>query len=275
VSDALATWIDGERGHAIPASDRGLQYGDGLFETILLRGRRPRFLALHLERLLLGCRRLHIRESFEQALRAEIDAAAELAPPLAILKLVVTRGDGLRRGYAPEGGEMPRRIVSLFGCEPLAGMAEGVDLGVSTVIAADQPALAGLKHLNRLENILAAREARMAGFFESLMLGQDGRIVSGAMSNFFVVSGKTVLTPPVDRAGVAGVMRAMVLRECASLGFDPVQRRLEPADLRQAAEAFITNARIGVVPVRRVGEHVFRMNTVTRRLAAHLEMLDA
>jgi 4-amino-4-deoxychorismate lyase len=275
MNGALATWIDGERGHAIPAGDRGLQYGDGLFETILLRGRRPRFLALHLERLLHGCARLHIGASFEHALRAEIDAAADLAPPLAILKLIVTRGDGLRRGYAPDGGEMPRRIVSLFDCEALAGMAEGVDLGVSTVFAADQPALAGLKHLNRLENILAAREARMAGLFESLMLGQDGRIVSGAMSNFFMVSGNTVLTPPVDRAGVAGVMRAVVLRECASLGLDPEQRRLEPADLRQAEEAFITNARIGVVPVRRVGEHVFRMNTVTRRLASHLDMLDA
>jgi 4-amino-4-deoxychorismate lyase len=275
LNDALATWIDGERGGAIPAGDRGLQYGDGVFETILLRNGRPRFLGLHLERLILGCRRLHISTSFEDALRAEIDAAAALAPRLAILKLIVTRGDGLRRGYAPDGGETPRRIISLFGCEALAGVEEGVDLSVSSVIAADQPALAGLKHLNRLENILAAREARTAGRFEALMLGHDGRIVSGAMSNFFVVCGKTVMTPPLDRAGVAGVTRAVVLRECALLGLDPVQRQLGLADLHQADEAFITNARLGVVPVRRVGEHVFRMNIVTRRLAAHLEMLDA
>lgn len=275
MKEALAAWIDGERGDVVSADDRGLQYGDGLFETILLRQGRPRFLALHLERLALGCRRLHIPVAFENELRTEIDAATALAPPLAILKVMVTRGDSLRRGYAPEGGETPRRILALFGCETLAGWEQGVDLAISSIMAADQPLLAGLKHLNRLENVLAAREARLAGTFDVLMLGADGRVVSGAMSNVFVVCGTKVQTPRVDRAGVAGVTRAVVLRECARLGLEPVQREIGLDELRHAEEAFITNARIGVVPVRRVGEHVVRMSTITRRIAEHLESLDA
>lgn len=275
MSDVSATWVDGVQVDTLPVADRGLQYGDGLFETILVRQGTPRFLALHLERLATGCRRLHIPFSFEEKLRGEIDAAAGLAPPLAVLKILVTRGSGLRRGYAPDGNEAPRRIVSLSACAPLSETEQGVDLHLGSVIAADQPLLAGIKHLNRLENVLAARDARLAGTFDCLMRGSDGRIVSGAMSNLFIVTAGRVCTPPVDLAGVAGVMRTVVLRECAALGIESMQRNITPEDLRRSDEAFISNARIGVVPVRRVGEHGFRMDTIGRRIAAHVETLDA
>jgi 4-amino-4-deoxychorismate lyase len=95
------------------------------------------------------------------------------------------------------------------------------------------------------------------------------------MSNVFAVHGTRLLTPPVDRCGVAGVLRAVVLREAATLGLQVDQPRLTLPDLLAADEAFITNARIGVVPVRRVGEHRFGMTTVAQRLAAHVEALDA
>jgi len=270
----LGTWIEGARTDVVPCDDRGLAYGDGVFETLLVRAGRPRFLDAHLARLAKGCARLRIPFARLRELRADIAVAAATAPPLAVLKIVVTRGSALRRGYAADGGEIPRRIVSLWNAAPFA-VGDGVTLARTSIRAADQPALAGIKHLNRLENVLAAGEARATGAFDALMLGADDRLVSGAMSNVFIVRSGVLSTPLVDRAGVEGVMRSVVLRECAALGLAVTQKNLMLEDLFGAHEVFVTNARIGVVPVRRVGEHAFDMNDIGRRLAAHIEALDA
>jgi 4-amino-4-deoxychorismate lyase len=274
-SENLGTWVDGARIDVVPSDDRGLAYGDGVFETVLIRAGRPRFLDAHLARLARGCARLRIPFTAVRELRADIDSAAALAPPLAVLKIVVTRGSAMRRGYAADGTETPRRIVSLWSAAPLANLAEGVTLARTAVRAAEQPALAGIKHLNRLENVLAAGDARAAGAFDALMLGADDRLVSGAMTNVFLVSAGVLSTPLVDRAGVAGVMRGIVLRECATLGLTATEKNLMLEDLFAASEVFVTNARIGVVSVRRVGEHAFGMNELARRLSAHIEALDA
>jgi len=270
----LGTWVDGTRTDHVPADDRGLAYGDGVFETLLVRKGRPRFLDAHLARLSKGCARLRIPFAALRELRADIEAAVALAPPLAVLKIVVTRGSAVRRGYAADGAETPRRIVSLWTTVPLESGA-GVMLARTSVRAADQPTLAGIKHLNRLENVLAAGEARAAGAFDALMLGGDDRLVSGAMSNVFLVRAGVLSTPLIDRAGVAGVMRGIVLRECAVLGLTVTQKNLMLEDLFGAGEVFVTNARVGVVPVLSVGEHSFDMNDIGRRLAAHIEALDA
>jgi len=270
----LGTWVNGTRTDHVPADDRGLAYGDGVFETLLVREGRPRFLDAHLARLSKGCARLRIPFAALRELRADVEAAVALAPPLAVLKIVVTRGSALRRGYAADGAETPRRIVSLWSAAPLE-LGDGVTLARTSVRAADQPALAGIKHLNRLENVLAAGDARSSGAFDALMLGGDDRLVSGAMSNVFLVRAGVLSTPLIDRAGVAGVMRGVVLRECAALGLTVMQKNLMLEDLFGASEVFVTNARVGVVPVLSVGEHAFDMNDIGRRLAAHIEALDA
>jgi 4-amino-4-deoxychorismate lyase len=276
MSDVLATWIDGAPASVLPVDDRGLQYGDGLFETLLIRGGKPRFLELHLARLALGCTRLAIPFGAQRELRAEIAEACAQAPALAILKIIVTRGSALRRGYVPDGRETPRRIVTLSDAPPLPeSIRDGVSMVVSSARLGDNPLLAGIKHLSRIENVMAAEQARAAGAFDALMTGADGRLVSGAMTNLFVLRAGVLQTPPVDRAGVAGIMRGIVLRECASLDIAIAEHHLTPADLHSADEAFITNARIGVVPVRRVGEHLIHMNEVTQRIAGHVETLDA
>jgi len=270
---APVCWIDGVPGDALPADDRAIHYGDGLFETIAVREKRPRFLEAHLARLSQGCARLAIPFTALTELRAEIAAAVADAPPLAILKIIVTRGGTVRRGYAPQGSELPRRIVSLW---PLSADLPGrVDLRVATLRLGENPLLAGIKHLNRLENVLAAAEQSPANVFEALLLDSSGNLVSGTMSNVFVARAGRLATPRIDRCGVAGVMRSIVLRECAALGIAVSEARLSLEDLFAADEVFITNARIGVVPVRRVGEHSYGMNTLASRLAAHIEPLDA
>jgi 4-amino-4-deoxychorismate lyase len=148
-------------------------------------------------------------------------------------------------------------------------------LHVVTTRLGENRQLAGIKHLSRIENVLAAVEATEAGAFEALMLDVSEGVISGAMSNVFVVRGGQVMTPRVDRCGVAGVMRGVVLRECAELGLSAAEGRLTLEDLFSADAVFITNVRLGVVPVRCVGEHVCRMNTQPRRIHAHIETLDA
>lgn len=275
MSAALATWIDGQRTDVLPSDDRGLHYGDGLFETLAVRAGRARFLEAHLARLAHGCARLGIRFDANAELRAELAEASALVPQ-AMLKIIVTRGSAVRRGYAPHGSETARRMLSAWPAAALpAAIAAGVDLHVATLKVGDNSALAGIKHLSRLENVLATAEASKAGAFDALLLDTAGQVISGAMSNVFIVRGGRVLTPSVDRSGVAGVMRAMVLRECPALAIDAMESRISLEDLFAADEVFITNVRIGVVPVRRVGEHSVRMHTFAQRLGTHIEALDA
>lgn len=276
MSDVLGTWVDGMAGGGIPVDDRGLQYGDGLFETMLVRDGRVRFLEAHLARLALGCARLGIAFKGSDALRAELHTAAALAQVSGILKLLLTRGSGRRRGYAPSESARPRRILILLAAPAMGSLAhDGAHVRMATHTLAVNPALAGMKHLNRLENVLAASEAQDDDIFESLLLDSEGHLAGGTMTNVFIVRGGALATPFVDRCGVAGVMRGIVLRECPALGLVAREARLTHADLLAADEAFITNARIGVVPVRRVGEHAFRMTPVAQRLRTHIEALDA
>jgi 4-amino-4-deoxychorismate lyase len=276
MSEAFGTLIDGVEGTTVPIDDRGLQYGDGVFETLLLRRGHPRFLEAHLARLRLGCTRLGIHFAAMAELRAEVARFAAIAPSLAILKIIVTRGSATQRGYAPRGDAPPRRIVSLGPAPaPRTDFASGLQLQIAKLRLGENPALAGIKHLNRLENVLAAAELTGSASFDALLLDAGGSIICGSMSNVFVVREGAVATPLLDRCGVAGVMRGIVLRECHTLGIDITQERLSLSDLKAADEVFVTNARIGVVPVRRVGEHSFGMNRLALKLRAHIETLDA
>jgi 4-amino-4-deoxychorismate lyase len=276
LSAALGTWIDGVRADTLPADDRGLHYGDGLFETLVVRAGTVRFLDAHLARLASGCARLGIGFEAMNELRSEIAAAVSLAPPDAVLKIIVTRGSATRRGYAPAGDEIARRVLSSWPATVLPEtLARGVDLWLSSHRLVSDPALAGIKHLGRIGNVMAAAEAAKAACFDAVLLDAAGHVISGAMSNVFVVRGERVLTPSVDESGVAGVMRAVVIRECSALGIGITQTRLTVEELFAADEAFITNVRIGVVPVRHVGEHSFRMNSTAQRLRTHIEALDA
>jgi len=264
--------VNGVDTGGIAADDRGLQYGDGLFETVLVRGGIARFLAAHLGRLARGCARLGI-DCADGSLRADVARAVALAPPLAVLKLVVTRGSAVRRGYAPRPGTA-RRIVSLWETAETGSMVAGVALGVARTRAATNPTLAGLKHLNRLDNVLAAAEIA-EGQLDVLMLDAADQIVSGTSCNVFVVREGRLATPKLDSSGVAGVLRGIVLREAPKLGLVVQERAITLADLAAADEVMITNARIGVVPVSRVGEHPFRTFELALRLRGHVEALDA
>ncbi len=262
-------WVDGVTAAAVPANDRGLHYGDGLFETIAAADGRLRFEALHWERLALGCARLALPAPDWAALRAEARAAADVDK--AIVKVIVTRGSG-GRGYEPGAALASRRIVLRYAWpEERDSVGErGAAVEWSEVTLTVQPLLAGLKHLNRLEQVLARARVSGRGLDEALMCTADGQVICGTMSNVFVCRHDRLLTPRVDRAGVAGVMRAVVLRDAPDLGLQAAEALLHRADVETADEVFLTNARIGVWPVRRLGAIRYELGPVAQRLRAHL-----
>ncbi len=244
-----ATLIDGRPGEHVSAADRGLHYGDGLFETISCLGGRPRWLALHLERLQGGCERLQLPFRDFEALRAEI-ASLAAGQPRCIVKAILTRGRAVRRGYAPSGGELPTRIVGRHPWPDAVPRARpGFRLGLSSVKLGVNPLLAGLKHLNRLEQVLAQMALQQAQLDEVLMLSSSELVIGGSMSNVFFADAAGLFTPALSDCGVAGVMRRVVLEAAATLGI-PVQVRGVAADeLGAVRAAFVTNVRWGVQPV--------------------------
>ncbi|AFL72113.1 aminodeoxychorismate lyase [Thiocystis violascens DSM 198] len=249
--------VDGRGQDLLEVVDRGLQYGDGLFETIRLRDERPCQWQRHLDRLACGAGRLGIPSPDPKSLAAEIaDAAHGLDD--GVLKLILTRGRG-GRGYRPPDSPQPRRILLTYPLplDPLGSWEEGVSVRYCRTPASINPALAGIKHLNRLDSVLGSREWSDPTIAEGLMLDPSGGVVGGTRTNLFLWDGRRLLTPPVDRSGIAGTRRALTMDLAAQSGLDCVESRLEPADLSLARGLFLTNAIVGIWPVRELAGHSF------------------
>jgi 4-amino-4-deoxychorismate lyase len=232
--------------------DRGLQYGDGIFETMRVRRRAIRLLEFHLERLYRGCQRLQIRAPEPLPLRRELERIASRRTQ-GVLKLIVTRGCG-PRGYRPGGNERATRIATLHALPHGAAdeAPETVRLCVCATRLSTNPSLAGLKTLNRLDSVLARTEWTDARIWEGLMRDADGNWVCGTMSNLFLRRGTALLTPRLDRCGVAGVMRRWILERAASLRLRAAERRIRWQDLKSAEEVFMSNAVVGMRSVRTI-----------------------
>ena len=259
----------------ISALDRGLQFGEGLFETIACRRGRPRFLPLHLERLEFGCERLQIALPSLEETAAEV---RELAGGLesAIIKVVVTGGEAVVRGYARSGRERATRITIRYPWpdEDSAQLHDGVMVRTLTMRLGENPRLAGLKHCNRLEQVLARAELGAdAGLSEGLLFSSSGNLICGTQSNVFLVREGGLMTPRIDQCGVAGVMRRVVLREARQAGIPTRECELHADGLQAADEVFLTNARIGIWPVRALDGRTLVPGPVTRHLQSLLEPL--
>jgi 4-amino-4-deoxychorismate lyase len=269
----MRTWVNGRRVSTIDHRDRGLQYGDGLFETMRVERRTVRLIEYHLERVLQGCRRLKIEAPQEQRLRGELERAAKLHGS-GVLKLIITRGVG-PRGYRPSGSERSTRILSIAARPRARGRSQGKALTVRLcrLKLGTNEALAGLKTLNRLESVLARSEWRDPRIGEGLLRDANDHIVCGTMSNLFLRRGKLLVTPLLDRCGVAGVMRRWVLKQAPAIGLKIAIRRISLRDLRSAEEVFMTNALSGVMSVGEIRVGSRRMRPPLVATAAALRML--
>ncbi len=255
------TLVDGRPADGIAVTDRGLHYGDGLFETIAIRGRCPCLWWRHLARLAKGCDRLGIPMPDRDTLAAEVGSLLqETDAPDGVLKLIVTRGSG-PRGYAPPPVSRPTRILSFYPGLPAAlrdsapAAAGGVRLTLCATRLGGNARLAGIKHLNRLEQVLARAEWSDPEILDGIMCDARGRAVCATMSNIYVLDAAGIGTPPLRECGVAGTVRSVV-EDCASaLGIPFRERRLALSDLYAAGGLMISNALLGLVPVRQLGEH--------------------
>ncbi|MFD1704204.1 aminotransferase class IV [Methylopila henanensis] len=236
--------VDGA--HAVfDLADRGLTLGDGLFETIPVFGGRPVLLARHLDRLEAAA--AEIRLPVDRAFcESEALALAASADGDCVIRLTVTRGAGARGLAIPDGGE-PTVIAA---ASPYPKGALNAPIRLATVSVRRNPTsfAARAKTLSYLDSVLAFDAARRAGADDALMLNVSGRVACTAMANLFAAFDGTIVTPPVSEGVLPGVIRALVLEVCASLGLAAEERPLAVDDLFGADAVFATNSVRLVMP---------------------------
>ncbi len=267
----LACLIDGVPQSTVAADNRGLAYGDGVFRTILVADGAPLHLDDHLAKLADDVTRLQLDMPSPALLRAESQALiAARQDARAVLKwTLVRRHEG--RGYRSSTCEA-LRIVSLAAAPRYADALweQGACADWSPLTLSVQPRLAGIKHLNRLEQVLASRDWP-AGIDERLMCDHAGHLIGGTRSNLFWLRAGRLQTPRLDQCGVAGSMRARIVRLAQQQGLPAEQQQTAPQTLLDADEAFICNALIGIWPLRQIAERRFAApGPWTRRLMTAL-----
>jgi len=261
--------VNGALGGSIAADDRGLSYGDGLFETVLLVNDRAPLWSRHMARLAEGCARLLLpAPDVEQLARETAQAGAGLAR--VVVRITLTRGAG-PRGYAMPDPARTTRIVAASPAPmtPPDWYYSGVRVRLCALRLGQQPRLAGIKHLNRLEQVLARAEWNAADIAEGILCDAGARVIGATAANLFAVIGGRLLTPALDRCGVAGVARAEVLAHRP----DCAVRDLTMTELMQADEVFLTNSVRGILPVTALDDRRWPIGPVARALQAHWRAL--
>ena len=244
--------INGHAGDTIGVTDRGFYYGDGLFETIAIRNGEPRLLTRHTQRLTESCQRLGITIPSVADIASEISTLAE-GLDHGVCKVIITRGPG-QRGYKATDGSPLTRAVGVAATDPHPDRFynEGIAIRYCSTSISRNAALAGMKTLNRLEQVLARNEWDDPQIFEGLMSDESGNLICGTMSNLFVVKGDSVITPDLLQSGIAGVMRGLVLDVCKEHGIEVTVDGIGKQMMQDADEVFLTNSNIGIVPVSRI-----------------------
>ena len=265
-----AIWVNGKRDSSLALPDRGLNFGDGLFETLLVDSGRILHIERHLYRLQLGMAALEISSNLDELVTQLNTAAAEFAEaPWAAMRLTLTRGAG-PRGYLPPDSDS-QHSQFVIEVSPIARDCgepeEPARLGLAELRLALQPALAGIKHLNRLEQVLAAQQLAKSGFREGVLLDTQDHIVSVVAGNIFALKGGCIVTPALHYCGIAGTRRALLMERWApALGLDVIETKMTLSDLESAEEVFYTNALFGVRSVASVGRVEFPGDAVAQRL---------
>lgn len=243
--------VNGHPADSLPLSDRAIQFGDGVFRTLKLVDGGLAFWSRHYAKLCADCVVLGIVPPEEADLLADICTLLNRSGwRSATVKLIVTRGESAR-GYAIPADIHPNRIAQIapLPTYPENLYREGVRIRLCEIRAGWQPALAGVKHLNRLENVLARQEWSDPAIQEGLLLDRDGHVLEGVMSNVLAKLDGQLVTPRLDGGGVAGVMREVALDAAARLEWQATERPLTLDELLRAERLWLCNSLIGLIPV--------------------------
>ncbi|MBE9610260.1 aminodeoxychorismate lyase [Chitinilyticum piscinae] len=262
--------LNGQPSEMLPLADRGLQFGDGVFRTLRLEHGVMPFWSRHYAKLAADCAVLGLSCPAEALLLEDI---RQLGVDSATIKIIITRGESAR-GYAIPEGCQANRIVQATGLPayPAEYYSQGVAVRLCATRASWQPALAGVKHLNRLENVLARREWQDPAIFDGLLLDRDGFVVEGVLSNILLLDQQgRVLTPLLRSSGVAGVMRAIALELFAAQGYTVQEQEIPVQTLLAARQIWLSNSLFGLLPVRQLGERQWIVDPLDTLLQEKLQ----
>ena len=272
--------VNGECREHIEISDRGFQYGDGLFETIAVINGQPVFFDRHIARLNAGCRRLYIPFPDAELLAFEAKKLCRHSNN-AVLKLILTRGSG-GRGYRQPDVIQTTRVLSLhpFPSFPSSSLGtfmcayeeQGITARFCDTRLGLNPALAGIKHLNRLEQIMARAEWTNPGIQEGIMLDMNEHVIEGTMTNLFYVKNDTLYTSSLKFAGVAGIMRSIIIRISSDHDLSVKEHTFTKDELLSADEVFVCNSIVGIWPVKQIAKTCFPVGVITRQLQTWLAL---
>lgn len=267
--------VNGKQGNSINISDRGLLYGDGVFRTLRVLNGKAQHWPLHYQKLQHDCIALGIVCPGMPLLSAELDCLL-VQHPDGVAKLIITRGPGVR-GYAPPAQTTP---TYLWDISPLPDYpADRTTLGIKARICqlrlSRQPQLAGIKHLNRLENVLAAAEWSDVDIAEGLLMDAKENVIEGTRSNLFVVSQGKLITPDLSDCGVAGVQRDRVIAWAVQHNMPLQVRDVRLDEVLHADELFVVNSIIGMWPIRELEQRCWSDFPVAAKIRHDLEGVDA
>ncbi|EEX92787.1 4-amino-4-deoxychorismate lyase [Vibrio orientalis CIP 102891 = ATCC 33934] len=265
-------WLNGKPADSVSLSDRSFQYGDGCFTTMLTRGGCIQHWSRHIERMnacldLLTIPRPdwhQVENWLQQAVKSDVKAG---------VKLHISRGEG-GRGYSPTQVASPNVTISDFIYPPHyeQWVSRGLELGICRTRLGHNPLLAGHKHNNRLEQVLAKAELDKGGFADGIVLDICDNVVETTMANLFWVKDSSLFTPDLRNAGVNGVMRRVVLEQLGDLSLKASIGDFKLEDVLSADEVFVSNSVLGVAPITRIGSTSFDIGKITKRIQ---EMIDS
>ena len=247
-------------------TDRGLHYGDGVFETIACLRARPVFIDQHLNRMSSAAAKLDIPFPDRQLILNDIDGLLRGATANSVIKLILTRGRG-KRGYRYQKKQLATRICmhSEWPDQVDQWRQNGVKAQFCETPVSVNPVLGGIKTLNRLENVLASHELG-AGIDEGFMLDADGNVIEGTMSNIFAVIDDALVTPDVSRCGIEGIMREQIIDIADKNTIKVEVRDINREEFQQAAEIFICNSVIGLCTVKQLEQRVYTSENMTNTI---------
>ena len=268
----LAHWLDGVQGASLPVDDRGASYGDGLFESILWHRGRAIWWPHHIRRLSRDALRLGITPPKPWAWQEDLEfAEAWLRAEdcdRAVIRLTLTRGRG-GRGYAPPNPAEPLRMLQIHAAPPVRDPTPPLSMMRCRIQLAAQPALAGMKHLNRLEQVIARRECAAAGVDEGVLFDSSGALACCTSGNLLLHREGAWVTPPIELAGVEGIAREHLLRQ----GLVAVQA-LDDRDLAAADAVAVCNSVRGILPIARLDDRGFDDLSATHALQQALHRIE-
>lgn len=256
--------VNGRQQQHIPIADRGLQYGDGCFTTMAFRNSHLEFFDAHIERLKLACKTLFIEfNKWSELKDCIVDSLKSTAD--CVVKVMITRGEG-GRGYSPVGATDPSYIIShhTIPSHYTSWQAKGIQLTVSPITLACQPLLAGIKHLNRLEQVLVKQTLAQTRYDDAVVCDNQQNIIESSVGNLFWYKDNVWNTPDLSSSGVEGVMRNHVLAVIQEHGLECKVLKQDVSALFSAQELFVCNSLMLLVPV------VSLFNPITQQSQCYL-----